>query len=72
MTRRRSTIDYFIRTRPDEYCDVAPPGQVLSDRAFMRQQAERIVRSPKLRHAERAIIEKVWLSQAAPSLKVVS
>ena len=58
-----TAVDHFTRTRPDEYCDVPPPGQSTSDRVFMQQQAERIVRSPKISREDRAIIERVWLGE---------
>ena len=70
-----TAIDHFIRTRPDEYCDVPPPGESLSDRVFMLQQAERIVKSPRISREDRATIERVWLSEAAedrPPLRLVA
>lgn len=65
-------IDHLLKTTPDEYCDVALPGQDMSDRVFMLQQAERIVRSPRLSRTERDAIERVWLAEAVSRLRVAS
>jgi len=67
-----TAADYLTRTRPDEFCEVAPPGATISDRHFMRQQAARIIRSPKLAREQRATIERVWLSDAPVRLRVAS
>jgi len=64
-------IDYLVKAWPEEYCDAVPTGETMSDRAFMRRLAVRLVKSPKLTREQRATIEQRWLGIEAPELRVV-